>query len=70
MVKTLWFHCRGTGSIPDQRAKIPPATPCGQKREKKREHLYLIAPFLIGRQPDTGSVPLMIRKMGMIAYRV
>ena len=34
VVKTLHFHCRGTGSIPGQGTKILHATQCGQKPPK------------------------------------
>ena len=35
VVKTLRFHCRGTGLIPGQGTKIPHATWCGPKKKKK-----------------------------------
>ena len=34
MVKTLYFQCKGVGSIPGQGTKIPHAVGCGQKGKK------------------------------------
>ena len=36
VVKTLHFHCRGTGSVPGQGTKIPRDVWWGQKKEKKK----------------------------------
>ena len=36
MVRTLSFHCKGTGSVPGQGTNIPQATWYGLKRLKKK----------------------------------
>ena len=49
MMKTLCFHCRGTGmgSIPGhQGIKIPYATRCDRKKKKKTSHIQRY-PFLL-----------------------
>ena len=49
MVRTLSFHCKGTGSVPGQGTNIPQATWYGLKRLKKKP---------IKWQPDfLGPVP-------------
>ena len=37
MVKTLPSNAEGTGSIPDQRTKIPHATGCGQNKQTNKQ---------------------------------
>ena len=35
VVKTPWFQCRGTSSIPGQGSRIPHAWWCGQKKKEE-----------------------------------
>ena len=58
VVKTWHFHCRGSGSIPDQGTKIPQATGHNKKKNPKVKLPCDTSIRLLGIYPKKANTPI------------